>query len=340
MVSRRNRLAVQIPVKKLTPVTVNTYMEPSIPETIGHYRIIEKIGHGEIGEVFTAYDSGLDRAVNLKVLNPEWCRSTAFVNRLTFKVKQVSQLHHQNIRRVFGLDSFEDRIVIVQEHIEGQTLCDRLRFGHFDEMGFYALIMQICQGLGYAHEHRVVHGNLKSSNLILDESGRVKITDFGLERRIDYIGGNLPEPQIWQVRYLAPEQLRGESPKSPTDVFCLGVIFYEMLAGQLPFNGDTAVAVINNIRYEKPCFESLRRAGVHGDTVLLLAKMMAKNPEDRFINAKEVLLSADAIAVFERNFRPSGPPRKHRYSPRQYLLVSLLMALLLIFWLVVTTVHR
>ncbi len=321
-------------------MAVNTYMEQSIPESIGHYRIIEKIGHGEIGEVFTAYDSGLDRAVNLKVLNPEWCQSQAFVNRLTFKVKQVGQLHHQNIRRVFGLDDFEDRIVIVQEHIEGQTLCDRLRFGHFDEMGFYALIMQICAGLGHAHEHRVVHGNLKSSNLILDESGRIKITDFGLERRVDYIGGNHPEPQTWQIRYLAPEQLRGATPKSTTDIFTLGIIFYEMLAGQLPFGGETAASVINNIRYERPDFELLRQGGVHGDTILLLSKMMAKNPEDRFANANEVLLSADAIAVFERSFKPAGFARKDRYTPRQYLTISLLMALLLILWLVVTTVYK
>lgn len=321
-------------------MTVNTNMEHSVPDSIGHYRIIEKIGHGEVGEVFTAYDSGLDRAVNLKVLNPEWCQSTAFVNRLTFKIKQVGQLNHQNIRRVFGLDDYGERLVIVQEHIEGQTLCDRLRFGHFDEMGFYALIMQICQGLGHAHEHRVIHGNLKSSNLILDESGRVKITDFGLERRVDYIGGNHPEPQVHQVRYLAPEQLRGEIPKSTTDIFTLGIMFYEMLAGQLPFNGENGYTVINKIRCEEPDYDLLRNDGVHGDTILLLKKMMAKNPEDRFANANEVLLSADAIAVFERNFKPTGFIKKDRYTPRQYLMISLLMALLLILWLVITTVYK
>jgi serine/threonine-protein kinase len=203
------------------------------------YRIDGELGKGGMGTVYRAYDTTLQRDVAVKLLSNAKLGTEGHA-RLLREAQTIAQLDHRNIVTVFDAGDHDGSPYIVMQLLEGGTLHDR-RPATLDET--VLIIKQVCTALHHAHEHGVIHRDLKPENVALSEDGTARLMDFGLSRsiasRMTSEGTN-----VGTVYYMAPEQALGKAVDARTDLYALGVMFYEFTTGQLPFEGDSAVAVI------------------------------------------------------------------------------------------------
>src|SRR3989442_647199 len=214
-----------------------------IGQTLGHYRIVEKIGEGGMGVVYRARDEQLDRDVALKVLPPG----------------TLAKLNHPNIETVYEFGSQDGVDFLVMELIPGCTLTERLRLGSLPEKEVLRLSGQLAEGLVAAHEQGVVHRDLKPSNLLITPAGRLKILDFGLAKLFgpafdEDLTQTLTETQSVSgtLPYMSPEQLRGEPADARSDLYATGAVLYEMVTGQRPFMETQAAQLIYAILHRNP----------------------------------------------------------------------------------------
>lgn len=311
-------------------------MADSVPDKILHYNVIEIAGEGPQGAVYKAYDSGLDRIVALKLHHETSSPKKVSDQQLRYRAQCISDLKHPNLCPVFAAEQYNGQLLIIREYIEGQTVSALVRSRPLDEAAFYGLATQIIRGLRAAHEMRIMHGNIKANNIIVGEDGIARVTDFCLAKPLELHESDHAALDPEQACFFPPEQIRKGELKLSADLFSLGVVFYMMLAGEVPFRGRGGGEVLNAVLYGQPDFDLLRRRGVHGDTILLLDKMLAKIPVDRFQSAGELLLSADAIVDFEQNYKRREIVAGSGRSQRWYLLVSLAAAVLILIWYIVT----
>jgi formylglycine-generating enzyme required for sulfatase activity/cephalosporin-C deacetylase-like acetyl esterase/predicted Ser/Thr protein kinase len=232
-----------------------------IGETISHYRILEKLGKGGMGEVYLAHDTSLDRKVALKFLAPEWHRDPTAHRRFIQEAKSAAALDHPYICHINEVGEWHGEDFIAMEFVDGQTLSSLLAHGPLALDDAIRLATEIAEALEHAHGNRIVHRDLKPANIMLTGSGHAKILDFGLAKKIAPAGpaastgetltaltaeGSVPGT----LAYMSPEQLRGQSVDARSDIFSLGVILCEMLAGRHPFRRestlDTAAAILNS----------------------------------------------------------------------------------------------
>jgi eukaryotic-like serine/threonine-protein kinase len=256
-----------------------------------------KLGAGGIGEVFLAEDTLLKRHVAMKAIRTDRALGGSFYKRLLREAERASQLNDENIARVYDFVESEGRVFLVMEYVEGETL--RARLGEpLRNEEFFSIAEQCLAGLAVAHEHGILHCDLKPENLIITPAGLVKILDFGFARRAateetrdsmdisSLVGGTLA--------YMAPEVLLGGTPDARTDIFALGVVFYEALAGSHPFCGEHAQPAADRILHAQPRpFPGSVPAGL--EPVLL--RMLEKEPKNRYQTCAEAL--ADVRGVHE-----------------------------------------
>lgn len=311
-------------------------MSEIIPDKILQYSVLEKIGSGPNGELFRAYDDTAQRVVAIKVLSRELSEDETFANRFVYLASELTALSHPNICPIYDVERVDGSILIVQEYINGEPLDALLRVQPMNELKFFLIATQIAKALKFAHEHCLIHGNLKPSNILADKDGVPRLTDFFLHKPIDPIEDGCSGADPTGKYYIAPEQVRGEKPMASSDVFTLGAIFYEMVSGRQAFDGDTAGDIMNAILYSQPEYQDLNTHGVHGDTILLLERMLEKSQTRRLKNGSELAVNLDAIVDFERtiNSRPVIISGKTR---RSYLMISVLAVLLVVFWYIITT---
>jgi TolB-like protein/tetratricopeptide (TPR) repeat protein len=270
--------------------------------TVGHYKVLRQLGAGGMGEVYLAEDTRLHRAVALKML-PGQCRE-GDRDRLLREARVASALSHPNIAVVYDIIDFEEtddrRTCIVMEHIEGVTLGERLAAGPMPLDEAVDVARQVADALGEAHVRGVVHRDLKPSNIMLTAGGRVKVLDFGLaqyrpaaaDADADTWSGLhhelAPGTLAGTVAYMSPEQARGREVDARSDVFSLGVVFYEMVAGRRPFAGANAVETFDAIlREDPPPVDGLAgRAGLEAWHVL--ERMLEKERDQRMGSMAEV----------------------------------------------------
>ncbi|MGZ4335891.1 MAG: protein kinase domain-containing protein [Gaiellaceae bacterium] len=248
------------------------------------YELQEVVGHGGMSTVYKAHDSLLERNVALKVLHQQYNEDEDFVERFKHEARSVAQLQHPNIVTVIDRGEEDGRQYIVFEFIDGENLKELVvRKGRLDLRDALEIANEIAHGLAFAHDHGLVHRDVKPQNVLLNGDGRAKVTDFGIARSLDVDHGVTQTGTILGTsNYIAPEQASGQPVDAHTDVYSLGIVLYEMLTGELPFPGESFVAIaMRHIQEPSPNVLDVR-----GDIPLRVAEMidraLEKDPEQRF----------------------------------------------------------
>jgi eukaryotic-like serine/threonine-protein kinase len=310
----------------------------------GRYEIEELVGSGGMSSVYRARDTVLERTVALKILHEHHSSDPEYVERFRREARAIARLNHPNIVTVIDRGEFEGRQFIVFEHVPGENLKEVVaREGPLPVPVALGLTHQIARGLAYAHEHGVVHRDVKPQNVLLDESGRPKVTDFGIARSLDP-GEELTEAGtlLGTSDYISPEQASGQPVDTASDQYSLGVLLYELLTGEVPYQADGFMAVaMRHLRDPVPSVRA-QRPNVSPRVDAIVTRAMAKRPEDRFPSIAAMMEAIDACldgaaapegasGVLPRS-AGGGPPaqvRRPRPRPRRRRrpLVPLLAAL-------------
>ncbi len=256
-----------------------------VGETIAErYELKEVVGQGGMSTVYKAHDSLLERNVALKVLHHQYNEDEDFVERFKREARSVAQLQHPNIVTVIDRGEEDGRQYIVFEFIDGENLKELVvRKGRLDVRDALDIALEIARGLAFAHERGLVHRDVKPQNVLLNGDGRAKVTDFGIARSLDVEHGVTQTGTILGTsNYIAPEQASGQPVDAHTDVYSLGIVLYEMLTGEVPFPGESFVAIaMKHIQEPAPSVLDVR-----GDVPLRVAGMidraLEKDPNQRF----------------------------------------------------------
>jgi len=274
---------------------------PAIGSTISHYRITEKLGAGGMGVVYRAGDMNLQRDMALKFLPDELAADPGARKRLVKEAQAASRLNHPNIATIYEVDESHGTPFIAMELVNGESLKDVLRRGPLPPQKLLDIARQIAEGLHEAHQGGILHRDIKPGNIMVDTKGRVKILDFGLaaltgqERKPGEPEENFITRTATQwstggtVPYMSPEQLRGEAADVRSDIFAFGAMLYECLTGQLPFPGETSIDIMQAILRRPHTPVRSRVPDISSEWEELVARCLAKAPEQRPQSMGEVL---------------------------------------------------
>lgn len=275
-------------------------------QLVGHYRVLEKIGAGGMGEVFRARDERLGRDVALKLIRPASSDNPDLHRRFEQEARAAAALNHPNILAIYDVGFEGSSPYIVTELLEGQTVRQRLVSGPIPMRQAANYALQIAQALTAAHERHIVHRDLKPENLFITSDDRVKILDFGVaklqpapgeDRSIESLTTVTKQGAvIGTVAYMAPEQLRGKTVDHRSDIFSLGAILYEMLSGQRAFHGETEVDTMTAVLLEEPAASNLEQASIPVAYQDVVRHCLEKEPENRFQSAKDLAFALQTIS--------------------------------------------
>jgi serine/threonine-protein kinase len=255
-----------------------------VGETIaGRYELEKLVGHGGMSSVYKAHDALLERNVALKVLHEQYNADDEFVERFKREARSVAQLQHPNIVTVIDRGEEDGRQYIVFEYIDGENLKELVvKKGRLDLREALEIGVEVARALAFAHGHGLVHRDVKPQNVLLNGDGRAKVTDFGIARSVDVEGMTSTGMVLGTSNYIAPEQASGQPVDAHTDVYALGVVLYEILAGELPFPGESFLAVAMKHVHEPPPNLLEKRPQVPLRVAEAIDRALEKNPEERF----------------------------------------------------------
>ena len=279
-----------------------------IGKTISHYRIIDKLGQGGMGEVYRARDSRLERDVAVKVLPSHLAEDPSALARFEREAKAIAALSHPNILGIFDVGSEGGVAYAVTELLEGETLRAQLMDGALPVRKAVDYAAQMAQGLAAAHDKGITHRDLKPENVFVTAEGRLKILDFGLAKQVRPASaanatdsptmGTLTDPGIVMgtVAYMAPEQARGQAVDSRADLFSFGAVLYEMLTGRPAFRRETATDTMVAILKEDPPELASVDAKIPAALARLVEHCLEKSPAARYQSARDVAFALEALA--------------------------------------------
>jgi len=255
---------------------------------ISHYKIIEKLGEGGMGEVYLADDLKLDRQVAIKILPEHLTKDKENVERFEREAKAAASLNHPNIITIYEIAEEDDQTFIVMEYVDGESLRIKIDTGVSDLDEILDITKQICDGLSEAHKADIVHRDIKPENILIDNHGRIKILDFGLAKLKGVSKLTKEISTLGTIHYMSPEQVRGEDVDNRSDIWSLGVVLYEMLTGELPFKGDYEQAVMYSIINEQPKrFED--KSSIKPELEQTVKRILQKDPQFRYTTAEDLL---------------------------------------------------
>ncbi len=274
------------------------------------YEIVDRIARGGMADVFRARDLLLDRLVALKLLFPELSTSEAFVERFRREATAAANLSHPNIVSVFDWGRTDSSYFIVMELVDGQTLGNLIReSGPLDIDHAAAICSDVASALDYAHRHGVVHRDIKPGNVLIASDGHVKVADFGIARAQSASEDLTQTGSVMgTATYISPEQAEGKQLDGRSDVYSLGIVLYEMLAGKPPFLGDSAVSVALKQVKETPVMLSTIRSDIPAPLEAVVSKALAKDAANRYASAQD--FRADLLRFMQR--RPVNASRDQR----------------------------
>ncbi len=298
---------------------------------LGHYRIVEKIGAGGMGEVYRAQDEHLGRDVAVKVLPPGTLSDESARKRFREEALILSKLNHPNIATIHDFDTQAGVDFLVMEYVPGVTLSERLATGPLPEKEVACLGGQLAEGLAAAHERGVIHRDLKPGNLRLTSDGRLKILDFGLAKLVQPVSGDAETQSLSETRalagtlpYMAPEQLKGERVDARSDLWAVGIALYEMATGRHPFEGKTSTAVTDQILHAPaPALQELqpRLSSRLADIIL---KCLEKDAENRYQSAKELQVDLRRLTSLMSTASAAVPATRKRTRSKRIRSVAVL----------------
>ena len=277
-----------------------------IGKTISHYKILEKLGQGGMGVVYRGEDTKLKRTVALKFLPPELTRDADAKARFIREAQAAAALDHPNICTIHEFGESAEGLFISMPLYRGETLKDRIARGPLAIDDALRIAEQIAQGLAKAHGSAIVHRDLKPANIFITEDGVAKILDFGLAKLGDRTRLTKEGTTLGTVSYMSPEQARGEEADERSDIWSLGVIFYEMVTGRPPFPGDYDQAVLYSIMNTAPEPVTALRTGIPMELERVISKALEKDRESRYRHADEFLVDLRRI---ERDLSSAGAAR-------------------------------
>ena len=256
----------------------------------GRYRLEAKLGSGGMSTVYLARDQTLDRQVAVKVMHREMSEQADQLERFRQEARAVAKLSHPNVVSVIDAGEDGGHPYIVFEYVEGETLKQRIsRNGALDPQEAIAYAIEIARGLSVAHARRMVHRDIKPQNILIDAEGRAKLTDFGISRQLEQDGMTATGRVLGTTDYVAPEQAMGRKVDPRSDIYSLGVVLYEMLVGQVPFQADSQVGVaMKHVNEELPDVQR-RRPEVSAAVALVVERATAKDPGERYQHVGEMI---------------------------------------------------
>ena len=316
-----------------------------ISTTLSHYKILEKLGSGGMGDVYVAEDTELGRKVALKVLPSEMAESEERRARFKREARAIAALNHPNIITVYSVEEADGVHFMTMELVRGKMLSELQPQNGFALSKFLEITIPLADAVAAAHQEGITHRDLKPDNVMLSDEGRVKVLDFGLAKpKAGFASAasdsDLPTQHMTEegrilgtVSYMSPEQAEGKHVDERSDIFSLGILFYEMLTGQRPFRGDTPASTLSAIIKDAPQSASDLKPSIPRDLAKLLRRCLAKDPERRFQTCKDVRneleelkealstgeLQASDVAV---SARPGGSSRVRIFAGAAVLVVA------------------
>lgn len=279
----------------------------------GKYNILEHIGRGGMGDVYKAVQMGLERVVALKVLPHLLARSPEFGERFNAEAQAISRLQHHNIVTLYDYGEIDGQKYIAMQFIQGTTLSRVIqREKPLPYARIIAIAKQIGRGLKYAHAAEIVHRDIKSGNIMIESGDKIFISDFGIAKVIDAPSITTTGMALGTPEYMAPEQCEGGIVDGQSDLYGLGVILWEMVAGRPPFTADTPLAVAYKQVNEQAPMLSKIRPDIPKRLELIVTKLLKKNKLERYRNADEVLRDLDSVHLEVEQPEPPADTRPNQ----------------------------
>ena len=279
------------------------------------YEIIRSIGEGGMANVYLGYDTILDRSVAIKVLRGDLSNDEKFVRRFQREALSASSLAHPNIVEMYDVGEDDGLYYIVMEYIEGKTLKQLLKKrGNLTLSEAIDIMLQLTEGMAHAHDSYIIHRDLKPQNIMIKDDGQIKITDFGIAMALNATQLTQTNSVMGSVHYLPPEQASGKGSTIKSDIYSMGIIFYELLSGSLPFRGDNAVEIA--LKHMKDPLPSLRESNpaIPQSIENIIIKATAKNPKNRYDNVRS--MHQDLLTALDDD-RMDEAPYEYKYPEHE-----------------------
>src|SRR2546421_6076808 len=266
----------------------------------GRYRLEARIGAGGMSTVYRALDGTLQRQVAIKLMNREVSSDSDQLERFRREARAVAQLSNPHIVGVIDAGEDDGRPYIVLEYVEGETLKDRIRrMGRLPIAEAVVYAIEIARALGAAHARHIVHRDVKPQNVLIDDEGRAKVTDFGIARTLEEDGLTADGRVLGTTDYVSPEQALGHPVTGQSDLYSLGIVLYEMLTGDVPFKGENQVAVaMKHVREQLPDVQA-KRPEVSAALAAVIDRATAKHREQRYADDAELIADLEDVLAIE-----------------------------------------
>ena len=279
------------------------------------YEVIRSIGEGGMANVYLGYDTILDRNVAIKILRGDLSNDEKFVRRFQREALSASSLAHPNIVEMYDVGEDDGLYYIVMEYIEGKTLKQLLKKrGTLTLSEAIDIMSQLTDGMAHAHDSYIIHRDLKPQNIMIKDDGQIKITDFGIAMALNSTQLTQTNSVMGSVHYLPPEQASGKGCTIKSDIYSMGIIFYELLSGSLPFKGDNAVEIA--LKHMREPLPSLREenSAIPQSIENIVKKATAKNPKNRYDSARS--MHEDLLTALDDS-RMDEPVYQYKYPENE-----------------------